>query len=56
MVISQVNQEGGRATSVAIYQNGAYKVYIPGYSADFALAPKQGFWVLASTPSVWALT
>jgi sugar lactone lactonase YvrE len=56
MVVSQVNQEGGKATMVAIYQNGSYQVYVPGYSADFPLAPKQGFWVLTGSVSVWALT
>jgi hypothetical protein len=56
MVISQINQEGGNARTVAIYENGAYKVYVPGYAPDFVLAPEQGFWVLANTPSVWAIT
>jgi sugar lactone lactonase YvrE len=55
-VISQVNGEGGSANVVAVYQNGAYQVYVPGYSSDFSLAPKQGFWVLANAASIWALT
>jgi hypothetical protein len=56
MVVSQVNQEGGKASVVAVYHNGSYQVYVPGYSADFTLAPKEGFWVLTGSASVWALT
>jgi hypothetical protein len=56
LVISQVNEEGGSATALAIYQNGGYKVYMPGFSPDFSLAPTHGFWVLATTGSIWALT
>jgi secreted PhoX family phosphatase len=56
MALDQINQEGGHATMVAVYGNGRYTVFVPGFGSDFALAPKQGFWVLTSTSSVWTLT
>jgi hypothetical protein len=52
LIVQQVQEEGGKVSGVASYQNGSYSVYIPEFSNDFAVDPTQGVWVLESTPSV----
>lgn len=55
-IVKQIDGEGGNAKSVAIYRNGAYKVYVSGFSSDFAVMPTEGFFVLMTSPSVWTVT
>jgi hypothetical protein len=54
--VSQIDQQGGNATEVAVFANGSYSVYVLGFSTDYPIAPKEGFWVLTKSPAVWALT
>jgi hypothetical protein len=55
-VVAQVNRQGGNVLEIAVFSNGQYTTYVPGFSSDFALSPKQGIWVLSGTSSVWAQT
>lgn len=54
-ILGQIDAEGGQATALAVYRNGAYSVYVPGFGTDFAVDPTQGFFVLATTAAIWAV-
>jgi sugar lactone lactonase YvrE len=54
--VSQIDAQGGNATEIAVYQNGAYQVYSSGLSTDFSLNAGEGFWVLTAAASTWTVT
>jgi len=41
-MLKQINDEGGHATQLAVYVNGAYQTYVAGYSTDFQVSSGQG--------------
>jgi hypothetical protein len=38
---------------IAVYANGRYQTYVPGYSQDFALSAQQGVYVLSRSAIQW---
>lgn len=52
-IVSQVTQAGGDVKAIAIYQNGAYKLYVPGSSAPFSVPPQSGMFILSSKSCTW---
>lgn len=43
----------GAIVALAVYRNGAFRLYVPGFSSDFPLDPPDGIFVISARSGTW---
>src|SRR5947209_7358727 len=57
-LVSAVNGQLGPGTiaALAVYGQGRYRPYVPGFSADLPISPAQGIFLLSTSTGTWTPT